>query len=104
MKKVILLSVLLIFFPNTFLAQTNYGLGATPCSSFVTGSSGKYFSWAQGFISATSIITNKKFHEEGKFPDTDAWLIHLEKYCKANPLHGFGDAVAHLAINYNLKK
>lgn len=74
-------------------AQTYYGFGAAPCNSFLSGNKIAYFSWAQGYISAISVIAKIDFHENGKFPDTDAQLDKLLSYCKKNPLDPFINAV-----------
>jgi len=86
------------------------GLGIASCSQYldvrkeqgITPNKATYTQWAQGFMTGLNVALYMKFQKYADLPDSDAMNQWLTRYCSANPLKPFHEAVSDLMVERSM--
>jgi hypothetical protein len=110
MKRITLLVAALLAFGGTASADegpvTMRGLGIAPCNQYLaarkeqgmTPNKATFNQWAQGFMTGLNVALYMKHKKYADIPDSDTMNQSLTKYCSANPLKPFNEAVSSLMV------
>ena len=108
MKGLTLLAAGLLAFAGVASADngpvTMRGLGIASCNQYlavrkeqgITPNKATFNQWAQGFMTGLNVALYMKFKKYAEIPDSDSMNQSLSKYCSANPLKPFHEAVSDL--------